>query len=386
MKQCRQLIFDIRYYTPPFAPGYICVTLPESHKELRFGVDIRWNHRAGRSTLTEITLSFYGQIGEARDWFLALGFVDSIPVPVADIPFPSPRFGEPGFDVVRQEAWRLLHAPAGNRSAPDALTYRHALEIRPNPNSPLLQRYLSGAEREVWEEITALGERARDPEHLPHVMAVVNATMSRVRINCELLHRRLRRMGYRFREPHRALVRPDRDVLTQIEKAERDFGALPLALCAFWHLVGCVDFEGMTPQQLQDLPPWRQDRSPAPFTLWSNRFGLATFRVDAVRSQIGQYPDPLCLLGAEMLREAEWEWGTVEIVISPDYHMKEGVSGNTYVIRLNDACIDPPLLREPHRATLIGYLRLAFAAGGFPGAAEMPGDLLLSLAEGLLPI
>ena len=88
------------------------------------------------------------------------------------------------------------------------------------------------------------GLAGNDIPYNARIIAVARETMRRCRENVEELAERLRSMGYRFRNPDEAFVPPDADVLVQIAEIEERAGPLPLSLCAWYEIVGSVDFTG----------------------------------------------------------------------------------------------------------------------------------------------
>jgi hypothetical protein len=62
----------------------------------------------------------------------------------------------------------------------------------------LLQRYQNGERREVWNDLTALGDAVRQPQYLREAQGVARETMIRARHNVETLIPRLDKLGYRF--------------------------------------------------------------------------------------------------------------------------------------------------------------------------------------------
>lgn len=63
--------------------------------------------------------------------------------------------------------------------------------------------------------------------------------------------------------------------------------------------------------------------------------------------------------------------GGLSLDLAPDFLHKQNISGGpAYAIELPPrsprAAIDPAVMFEPHQTSLVGYLRAAFAWGGFP--------------------
>lgn len=200
-----------------------------------------------------------------------------------------------------------------------------------------MDRYLAGAHREVWAEMTQLGSSLRSDSYgLRAAREVSDETMRRLRRNVECLVPLLKDAGYVFeRAP---LVAPLPDTADLLQELESEVGPVPLALDSWWRVVGTVDLTG-------------------------ERDGWSFFG------------DPLVLdtnpAGALELAE-EWfdddeRLGAFELDVAPDVYHKADISGGgPYAIGFVDT-VDPLLLHEPHGVLLTEYLRLACAHAGFPG-------------------
>lgn len=136
--------------------------------------------------------------------------------------------------------------------------------------------------------------------------------------------------------------------MKRIATLEKKVGPLPLSLCAWYELIGSVNF------MADDLSDWNI-----------------------------YYSDPLYITPSEyMLKYDEEFWMEAHYVldIAPDYYHKSNVSGGApYCIILPNAAIDASFEDEPHETTFVDYLRIAFRARGFPG--ELATDLRTQLNE-----
>jgi hypothetical protein len=194
-------------------------------------------------------------------------------------------------------------------------------------------------------------------------------TMWKARRNLEVLHGRLQALGYRFSHPDSALRAPDPEVESNIRFLEENIGRVPLALSTFYRLVGGVDFTGRH-------PAWKGCEYPDPVV------------VDPVAYAISEAKE---FLGLET-PEDYWgsESGIFRIPIAPDYYHKEDVSGGMwYGVEVPNEEDDPALLEERHQTTFVGYLRLCFEWGGFPGLERAEANHtwpLAKLKEGLTAI
>ncbi|MCM3874414.1 MAG: hypothetical protein ND895_27300 [Pyrinomonadaceae bacterium] len=171
--------------------------------------------------------------------------------------------------------------------------------------------------------------------------------MRRTRGNLEVLHKRLLALGYRFSNPESALLEPDAEVEASIAFLEENIGKVPLALSSFYRVVGCVDFTGGHPE-------WEGCEYPDPIV------------VDPVAYSVSEAQEFLELESPNDYTISNS--GIFRIPIAPDYYHKEDVSGGLwYGIEVPNENEDPELLEEWHHTTFVGYLRLCFEWGGFPG-------------------
>jgi hypothetical protein len=126
---------------------------------------------------------------------------------------------------------------------------------------PFLARYYAGEHAQVWAELQALGASVRAEPNYGDARAVARETMRRVRRDIELLLARLDTLGYTFyadpaayteapwgtpgtRDYPPRLATPDADATGRLDEIERDLGPFPLALRAFYAVVGAVNLLG----------------------------------------------------------------------------------------------------------------------------------------------
>ena len=238
-----------------------------------------------------------------------------------------------------------------------------------------IARYRDGQFRQVWTEMTSLGEDLRsDAADLEEARAVVVETMARARHNVEVLIRELPAHGFVFEgEP---LVPPSPNVAAELDALEAEIGLLPLALRGWFEAVGNVNLNGRHPQWSFEYPDPLVVDAP----------------IEYIRSEYEAWATD---------RGTEWDRGTsFEIPIAPDYLHKANVSGGMpYGMAVPNGAADGLLLWEPHQTTLVNYLRLAFGMGGMPGwqrepalleewalPHEAPPRWLLALGQRLLPL
>ena len=171
--------------------------------------------------------------------------------------------------------------------------------------------------------------------------------MEKVRGNLEMLHDRLLSLGYRFANPDAALLSPDPDVDLHIGFLEESLGPVPRALASFYRVVGSVDFTGGHPE-------WRGCAYPDPIVVGP------VFDAVSEAVEFLELESPQEYWGSEN--------GIFRVPVAPDFYHKENVSGGMcYGIEVPNVKDNPALLEEWHQTTFVGYLRVCFEWGGFPG-------------------
>jgi hypothetical protein len=239
-------------------------------------------------------------------------------------------------------------------------------------------RYIRGEYESVSAELLSLGPKVRDGPIFADAQAVAQETMRRVRKNIEILIPRLKQIGYQFgtlggcegdgwagnqfpiHQP------PAVDVIAQLDELEAQVGQLPIALRAWWELVGGVNFLGFHPD-------WPETQVLDPIFLYP-------LDLDDIRSEHEALTDQQ--VGEEEARQS------FAIPIPDEYH-KADVSGGVYEIVVSPD-MDSPFLGEWHATTFVSYLRVAFRWAGFPGFGrcgedERPSKQLKCLTDGLQP-
>ncbi len=89
-----------------------------------------------------------------------------------------------------------------------------------------LERYASGEHEQIWDDLLALGAKAREGQVYPDALAVARETMGRVRQNIEELIQRLLRIGFVFRYDHLLLTALSSPVITHFPKSGHDLWTL----------------------------------------------------------------------------------------------------------------------------------------------------------------
>jgi hypothetical protein len=169
--------------------------------------------------------------------------------------------------------------------------------------------------------------------------------------------RRLPALGYQFKRPSAAFPGPEPGTEDAIARIEREIGTLPLALKAFWRLVGSVDLTAHHRTWRPVEYPWKGCEYPDP---------LVVYPPSAAIAELDEF------LGD---REARMRCDLPYVVpIAPDDVHKDNVSGGMgYNLTVPAVADDPPLNDEWHQTTFVNYLGLAVRWGGFPGLERCPG-------------
>lgn len=276
-----------------------------------------------------------------------------------------------------------------------------------------LERYRDGEHAVVWTELLAHGAAVRQEPLLADAVAVAHETMRRVRANTEILIARLDGLGYQFmgdpteytetyhgvfEDPPRLLVPPE-NTREQLYEIEQEVGLLPIALRAFFEVVGAVNLLGEPPlptvedAEFMDLidsdyhrDGWRAGAKMDPLFV----FSVATHHRWMQHHRAHRTP-------------GEPRPAQTEFVLFPDSLVKYGISGFVpVVIELPCADADAPLRFSEHGPVLdpdsqtplhfVEYLRLTLGRGGFAGfgmpdfsTPPLDAELQARLVDGLLP-
>ena len=232
------------------------------------------------------------------------------------------------------------------------------------------QRFLAGEHRIVWEE---LGGLADVPAPIvDDVAAVARETMRRVARHVARIAEALDGLGHVPDDARVPVHQPptDADRVT-VERLDAGIGGLPVAFAASLREVGAVSFTGDCPA----LGLYYNTKRPSPRGMPPGP----------------DYPDPMVLPGVEYL-EYEWEQHTEDhgdedeaelaFPFAPDELHKANISGGTHVLYLPDRSADPVLSYVAGRdgITLVQYLRVSIAWGGFPGWSFAPDQAPVALA------
>ena len=300
---------------------------------------------------------------------------------------------------------------------------------------PLYRRYIAGEFREVWTDLAALGDAVWLDPVAADALAVCCETMHRAKTNIEILVGALEAEGYEFRpdvyspywrrsqkmqewveshdksaqlvvasmqEPLMKLPEPVRSQMNA-ERKRRLPSAMETARIFRDHRLGIV-----RPLVPANSPSWiwqltsRAGDIPLSLRAWHSTVGGVNL--------VGRHPelappglecDPLFVASLKCAVDACGAWQEdhadamerppFQMPISPPPSVKAGTGseGSQYAVTLPSATLDAVIENEPHGLDFVNYLRLAFEWGGFPGYADMPGNvpaLVYRLKERLLPI
>ena len=220
---------------------------------------------------------------------------------------------------------------------------------------PFFDRYQSGEHKKVWSDLVAMDGAVREDPVVADVLAVAYETMQRVDANVRTLVQRLTAMEYVFdARPH---VSSDSSVRKAIADFEKEAGALPLSIRAFYEVVGEVNLIGAHPA----IDPKGNSVAIDPLVVYAFDEGLAEFDDE--------------------------DEAPSAITIAPDDLHKANVSGgDSYAVAVPDPRADGELLNERHSLFFVDYLRLCFRFGGFPGyegKTDLPTELA-TLSAGLI--
>jgi hypothetical protein len=265
-----------------------------------------------------------------------------------------------------------------------------------------LERYVRGAQAQVWDELVAAGPRVREEPLAAHAWAVARETMRRVSRGkrcgacgttatccacaCPPSVIPSAMAGSRRRTPRlprgkRRCGRPpirrsrSRSLTTWSAKLVRSrCRSMPSMRWSGYALVGGVNFVGTAP------PDWGLDIHADPLYVYPITAALDEYAEWAEAAHREPAAARMGDLGPFPFR----------VPIAPAALHKYNISGGMwYHIRLPNAALDAHREAEPHATTFVQYLRSAFEWGGFPGlqfAPTCPEEVLMFLREGLLPM
>ncbi|MBC8111356.1 MAG: hypothetical protein H7Y04_09885 [Verrucomicrobia bacterium] len=218
----------------------------------------------------------------------------------------------------------------------------------------LLERYVNGAEMQVWSEIIKLEDKINDSNHKEDVLKVIGVMMERIKYNLGLIHQELLNHDYQFSDyeqlnhygyeegipiNYRVSTLEMSKKVDIMTKNFESFGKLPLIVAEWYKNIDIVDFRGYFP---------------------------------ALRSSV--LLDPLFVHPLEaIVNTSILDYDNLEesyyLCFSPDQYGKEGISGGGgYGLYLKENVVaDSLVVNFSNELTLVDYLRKAFKCGGFLG-------------------
>jgi hypothetical protein len=231
----------------------------------------------------------------------------------------------------------------------------------------LLERYLKGETKEVYEDIYRLNSEAFNPEIFPEVESVLIETFKRVRINLGIIYKELLLENYSFTSPiefdwQRPLTDPNPDtekLLLEIKSKLGKNGDIPTSLKYFYRQIGSCNF--CWDYKTNDTIPW-------------------------------ECADPIDIPPLkdliEMVDEYDQEYELDEegILLSGDYYTKDNISGSSYSIQItNSQTIDGLIMHEEWDIPFIEYLRITLENCGFAMSDRVDYESLNSFCERVRP-
>lgn len=260
---------------------------------------------------------------------------------------------------------------------------------RPGPQ-PL--RMMMGGQAIEYPSLEAMVERVmkRDPSQIPagmgrHAEAVRDRLAKLSQVALPLLKQQTERQAEERQrkaaitdhlKDHVVFSPPATEDIAAIRKLEKKGMVLPLSLRAWIEEVGAVNLAGAHPAlcfgEDENFPGIYAD----PLMVGLDHF---TFESEGwlEAEEAGEEPD-------DMEPVLGWDAEAKARLAVADEQLDYG-----YTMALPDAGADAALDGEPHKTSFVGYLRIAFRWGGFPGWErydKRPEKELKFLSEGLLPI
>jgi hypothetical protein len=276
---------------------------------------------------------------------------------------------------------------------------------------PRYDRYVAGAHREVWQELLALGDGAREDPHAADALAVAYETMRRVESNVRTLVERLTAMGYTFGMSEAGPVefavgggpqgtaRMDLNQLMQQLSGSAGVANSPQLSGLFNMMTKARELlagQAAARAKHEKQPPASRAHVPPPPDIhkriadFETEYGTlplslrAFYAVVGEVNLIGRHPaidpkdntvatDPLVVYAldegaVEYDDEDEEGESPRAITIAPDDLHKANMSGgDPYEMAIPDLRADGELASERHGLFFVDYLRLSFRFGGFPG-------------------
>ncbi|MDO4259330.1 MAG: hypothetical protein Q4C87_07405 [Actinomycetaceae bacterium] len=224
-----------------------------------------------------------------------------------------------------------------------------------NPDT-WLERYESGCEDAIWNDMRQLGAAIRQPEYYEHAVAVCDAMAHRARRNIEKLIERLSGEGYIFhslydeeKQDVSPLIPPTSDAPDLARWLDEQF-TIPLSVHSWIRIVGDVSFIGTHPD-------------------WPESSAADPLMVEFEYSEVGGDPREYHVELYEDWRDSQEGETPAEpflLEFAPDRLHKDDTSGGApYAILTSDACAEG-VVRAEHDYPLVSYFNSVFECGGFP--------------------
>ena len=260
----------------------------------------------------------------------------------------------------------------------------------------MLDEYRAGKFVEVWEKIRAIGDVRGTV--FDEAYAVAREMMGRVRDNVLKIRERLAEAGYEFAQPAEAYVPPPANQVEMTGKIEEQIGPMPLALRAFYEVVGSVNFC----QSIRQLVHWRSTK------------GHVATNIEKLGAEDPLYVVPLSRIHDDLMFpkrrpgvepayvKFDPEQGRWYCWLGPDELTKAYQSGgddfHAFIpdrapdFRASDLFVCAKEDDEPAKEWFVDYLRQSIKGGGFRGRWDQgtcvkrapEGEVVAKVAAGLI--
>ncbi|ANH81770.1 hypothetical protein A8C56_12955 [Niabella ginsenosidivorans] len=210
----------------------------------------------------------------------------------------------------------------------------------------LLNKYNSGQEKSVWQEIGKLTFIELDDNKQTEIKEILSQTISLTRINIELIIQKIQ-TDNRFTLRNASDLTPSTDI-KKLVNIVKPFGFLPLSFLELYKYIKNVSLI---------LDTGFQKKYPYSDPIY----------IESISNIL-----EICGDGSwqEDMEENEEEALPVYLYFSPDYYHKDGVSGGEpYGIEISKTQkVDGTVFNTPYgEIPFIEYLRICFDHVGFPG-------------------
>jgi hypothetical protein len=231
----------------------------------------------------------------------------------------------------------------------------------------------------VWNDLRDYESAGVPESRQEDAEEVTRETMRRVAANVDMLVDRLSSAKYAFAFPESVRQAPAVEDLEAVTMAETIIGPLPMALRACLEIVGSVNLcgdGGLLLPHVRYRGPQREswDFAPDPLVLHPGQM-----LGNEIGSIVGDLSLGCACTDPEEDEPCRFHANGFSFSVAPDEAAKENFSGGYHTIHLPNANADPPLegVAVAESISLVEYLRLSLAWGGFPGYSARPAHVPL---------